>query len=109
MTVALKPMCSEPPATNQIFSVAYLDDYIPSPGSQEGTNYLCDIGGRPVNGTTGSYSFTVPNGDNFVVVVNAVNTPASTCSSYSATISGFFDDTPANGACPACVLTTRSE
>jgi hypothetical protein len=26
-------------------------------------------------------------------------------SNYSATISGFFDDTPANGACPACMLT----
>jgi Carboxypeptidase regulatory-like domain len=108
MTVALTPNCSEPAAANQIFSEAYLDNYIPSPASQECTNYLGDIGGSPVNGTTGSYSFNVPNGHNFVVVVNAVNSPASTCSSYSATISGFFDDTPANGACPACVLTTTT-
>jgi hypothetical protein len=106
MTVALTPNCSEPAATNQIFSEAYLDAYIATPASQECTNYLGDIGGSPANGTTGSYSFNVPNGHNFVVVVNAVNTSASTCSSYSATISGFFDDTPANGACPACVLHT---
>jgi hypothetical protein len=106
MTVALKPMCSEPAATNQIFSEAYLDSYIPSPASQECTNYLGDIGGSPTNGQTASYSFNVPNGHDFVVVVNAVNTPASTCSSYEATISGFFDDTPANGACPACDLHT---
>ncbi len=105
MTVALTPNCSEPAATNQIFSVAYLDNYIPTPGTQECTNYLGDIGGSPVNGTTGSYSFNVPNGHNFVVVVNAVNTPASTCSSYSATISGFFDDTDAGGDTKPPVIT----
>jgi hypothetical protein len=105
MTVELTPNCSEPAATNQIFSVAYLDNYISTPGTQECVNYLGDIGASPLNGTTGSYAFNVPSGHNFVVVVNAVNTPTSQCSNYSAKISGFFDDTPANGACPACVLT----
>jgi hypothetical protein len=62
-------------------------------------NYLGDIGASPLNGTTGSYSVNVPSGHNLVVVVNAVNSPASQCSNYSATISGFFDDTPANGPC----------
>ena len=107
MTVALTPNCTETPAgANQIFSAAYLETYIPTPGTQECVNYLGDIGASPLNGTTGSYSFNVPSGHNFVVVVNAVNSPASACSNYSATISGFFDDTPANGACPACVLTS---
>jgi hypothetical protein len=43
-----------------------------------------------------------------VVVVNAVNTPASTCSSYSATISGFFDDTDAGGDTTPPVITDAS-
>jgi hypothetical protein len=105
-TVALTPNCTETPAAaNQIFSEAYLNDYIPTPGSQECTNYLGDIGASPLNGQTGSYSFNVPGGGTFVVVVNAVNSPTSTCSSYSATISGFPDDTADGGPCPACVLT----
>jgi hypothetical protein len=104
-TVALTPNCSETPASaNQIFSEAYLGSYIPTPGSQECTNYLGDIGASPVNGSTGSYSFNVPGGGTFVVVVNAVNTPTSACSSYSATVSGFPDDTGDGGPCPPCVL-----
>jgi hypothetical protein len=105
-TVALTPNCSEPAATNQIFSEAYLNDYVPTPGSQECTNYVGDIGASPANGQTGSYSFNVPGGGTFVVVVNAVNSPTSTCSSYSATVSGFPDDTADGGPCPACVLTS---
>jgi hypothetical protein len=93
-TVDLTPNCSEPPAANQIFSEAYLGSYIPTPASQECTNYLADIGASPANGATGSYSFNVPAGGNFVVVVNAVNSPASTCSSYTAKISGFPDENP---------------
>ena len=106
-TVALTPNCTEVPANqNQIFSAAYLNDYIPTPGSQECTNYLGDIGASPANGQTGSYSFNVPGGGTFVVVVNAVNSPTAACSSYSATISGFPDDTADGGPCPACVLTS---
>lgn len=108
MTVALTPNCTETPAgANQIFSAAYVDNYVSSPGTQDCVNYLGDSGGSPANGTTSSYSFNVPNGHNFVVVVNAVNSPTAACSSYSATISGFFDDTAANGACPACALNTK--
>jgi hypothetical protein len=104
-TVALTPNCTETPAgANQIFSEAYLGSYVPTPASQECTNYLGDIGASPTNGQTGSYSFNVPGGGTFVVVVNAVNTPTSACSSYSATISGFPDDTGDGGPCPPCVL-----
>jgi hypothetical protein len=92
-TVALTPNCSEAPA-NQIFSEAYLGTYIPTPASQECTNYLGDLGASPANGSTGSYSFNVPGGGTFVVVVNMTNSPTGTCSSYSATISGFPDSTP---------------
>ena len=102
-TVALTPNCSEPPA-NQIFSEAYLGSYIPTPASQECTNYLGDLGASPLNGSTGSYSFNVPGGGTFVVVVNMTNSPTGTCSSYSATISGFPDNTQDGGPCPPCVL-----
>jgi hypothetical protein len=105
-TVSVTPNCVGAPTDGQIFSAAYLNNYIPSPGTQECMNYLGDLGASPVNGGTGSYSFNVPGGQDFVVVVNAVNAATTTCSSYSINVSGFFDETPANGACPACVLST---
>jgi hypothetical protein len=103
-TVDLTPNCMGAPSDGQIFSEAYLNSYIPTPGSQECTNYLGDIGGSPANGATGSYSFNVPAGGNFVVVVNTVTSATSTCSSYTAKISGFTDDTGDGGPCPPCVL-----
>src|SRR4029077_8900676 len=105
-TVSVTPKCVGAPTDGQIFSAAYLNHYIPSPGTQDCVTHLGEIGASPVNGGTGSYSFNVPGGQDFVVVVNAVNSPTTTCSSYSVNVSGFFDETPANGACPACVLST---
>ena len=107
LKIDLTPNCTETPASaNQIFSVAYLDSYIPSPGTQECVNYLGDIGGSPANGSTGSYSVDVAGGHNLVMIVNTVNNSASACSSYTAKVSGFFDLTPANGACPACTVSS---
>ena len=79
-----------------IESVAYDQTYDPTNIS---TNYLGDSGisglGTTVNSAT--YSFTVPAGHNFVVVVNSTGTTAS--SQFSGTISGFINNTAGPGDC----------
>ena len=62
-------------SANQIFSAAYLDSFDPANLCD---NYLGDIGASPL--PTGSYSFNVPAGRTFIVVVHEVKpryTPAA--------------------------------
>jgi hypothetical protein len=93
---------------NQIFSVAYLDSYDPQ---NLCTNYLADEGQSPDLGFN-NYSFNVPAGRNFVVVVDSVQ-PDGTftgCASYNITVSGFIDNTTVGGgSCPAPPVTTCLE
>ncbi len=68
--------------TNSIFSAAYLGSFEPLNAC---ANYLGDIGSAP--NPTGSYSFNVPPGVTFVVVVHE-NTHMAGCSNFSITVSG---------------------
>jgi hypothetical protein len=82
---------------NQIFSAAYLDRYDPQ---NLCTNYLADEGQSPDLGYN-AYSFEVPAGRTFVVVVNAVQA-GGLCPNYNLNVSGLVDDvTAGKGACPA--------
>lgn len=84
-----------------IESVAYDQTYNPAAID---TNYLGDSGISGLGTTVGSasYSFTVPAGHNFVVVVNQTGTAlsgANASSQFSGTVSGFVDQTAGPGAC----------
>ncbi|HJT44743.1 MAG TPA: hypothetical protein VJ721_00595, partial [Chthoniobacterales bacterium] len=84
-----------------IESVAYDQTYDPTMIS---TNYLGDsaISGLGTTVDTASYSFTVPAGHNFVVVVNTTGgEPASgaVSSTFSGTVSGFVNNNPGPGDC----------
>ncbi len=81
-----------------IESVSYLNAYDPT---QITLNYLGDTGISGLGTTVGnaSYGFTVPAASNFVVVVESAGSTAS--SQFSGTVSGFYDQTPGPGACPA--------
>ncbi len=84
-----------------IESVAYDTTYDPTNIS---TNYLGDSGisGLGTTVSQASYSFTVPAGHNFVVVVNTTGsaTSGTTASSqFSGTVSGFINNTAGPGDC----------
>jgi len=84
-----------------IESVAYDQVYDPT---MLDTNYLGDTGISGLGTTVdhASYSFTVPAGHNFVVVVNTTGgePPSGPVSSpFSGTVSGFIDNTAGPGDC----------
>src|SRR5205814_100672 len=84
-----------------IESVAYDQVYDPT---MLDTNYLGDsaISGLGTTVDHASYSFTVPAGHNFVVVVNTTGgePPSGPVSSpFSGTVSGFIDNTAGPGDC----------
>src|ERR1041385_3966333 len=84
-----------------IESVAYDQMYDPTMIS---TNYLGDSGISGLGTTVdqASYSFTVPAGHNFVVVVNTTGgEPASgaVSSQFSGTVSGFINNNAGPGDC----------
>lgn len=64
-----------------IFSAVYLGSFNPA---NPAANYLADIGSNPAS--AGSYSFSVPPGASYVVVVNEMTQNAG-CSSYALTVS----------------------
>jgi hypothetical protein len=93
-TVAVNQACLD---THMIFFTTYLDSFNPA---DPGANYLADIGSSPV--PTGAYSFTVPAGQDFGVVVNEVaqdvgcNDYAFTlkeCSCWSTSVTGSITNT----------------
>jgi hypothetical protein len=65
-------------------------------------NYLGDSGISGLGTTVGnvSYSFTVAANSNFVIVVSTA-TGATNSNTFSGTVSGFIDNTPGPGTCPA--------
>src|SRR4029077_8116569 len=84
-----------------IESVAYDQTYDPTMIS---TNYLGDSGISGLGTSVGqaTYSFTVPAGHNFVVVVNTTGSTTSgniASSQFSGTVSGFIDNTAGPGDC----------
>jgi hypothetical protein len=81
-----------------IESAAYLGSYDPT---NLCLNYLGDSGVVGLGTTLDhvSYSFVVPANSDFVVVVNTTGTIA-TSSTFSGTVSGFFNFTPGPGPCP---------
>jgi hypothetical protein len=92
VNVDADPSCS---GTNQILSAAYLDSYDPQ---NLCTNYLADAGQSPDAGFH-AYSFEVPAGHNFVVVIAGVNA-GGICPGYTVNVSGLVDNaTAGNGAC----------
>jgi hypothetical protein len=99
LKVDLTAACN--PATNPIMAGGYLDSFDPS---NLCLNYLGDPGGSP--GPSNSFSVNVPAGHNLVLNVHEINAGLAGCSAFSGQVSGFIDDAPASGACPACTLTT---
>jgi hypothetical protein len=86
-----------------IESVAYDQTYDPN---MIDANYLGDTGISGLGTTVGqaSYSFTVPAGHNFVVVVNTTGgepTSGAVSSQFSGTVSGFINNTAGPGDCAA--------
>jgi len=82
--------------TNQILASAYLDSYDPQ---NLCANYLADAGQSPDAGFH-SFSFEVPAGHNFVVVLSDVN-EGGICPGYTVNVSGLVDNvTTGSGACP---------
>jgi hypothetical protein len=84
-----------------IESVAYDQVYDPTNIS---TNYLGDTGITGLGTTVGTatYSFTVPAGHNFVIVVNTTGgepTSGAVSSPFSGTVSGFVNNTAGPGDC----------
>jgi hypothetical protein len=97
VTVDVTPNCVEAGAA--ILTEAYLGTFNPASVC---TNFLADAGVDPPNGGTATYSFDVPAGATFVVVVNELNSNVF-CSSYTVKVSG-LDDSSAGGA-PSAVIT----
>src|ERR1051326_1082119 len=84
-----------------IESVAYDQVYDPT---MIDTNYLGDSGivGLGTSVDTATYSFTVPAGHNFVIVVNTTGgepTSGAVSSPFSGTVSGFVNNDPGPGDC----------
>ena len=96
ITVTINAATGGGPNTGDIESAAYLGTYDPA---NLCLNYLGDSGISGLGTTVGSasYSFTVPAGAQFVVVVNTTGTTDST--QFSGTVSGFFNNTAGPGPC----------
>jgi len=91
---------------SDIIAAAYQTMYTPPivQGDANGflcLNYLGDTGISGLGSTVGtaSFSFTVAANSNFVIVIMTA-TGSTNSSIFSATISGFVDQTPGPGACP---------
>jgi hypothetical protein len=84
VTVTLTPNCG---ATFSLHSSAYLNAFTPG-AATICTDFLGDIGNSPADGGPPvPYSFDVPAGATFVVVVNHV-TVGGTCPSYQLDVAG---------------------
>jgi hypothetical protein len=98
-TVTLNAALNGP---GDIESVAYDQTYDPT---MLDANYLGDTGISGLGTTVqqASYSFTVPAGHNFVVVVNTTGSTTSgtiASSPFSGSVSGFVDNIAGPGVCP---------
>jgi hypothetical protein len=83
ITVTLTNACTAGVA--QVFPMVYLGSFDPN---NVAVNYLADMGFSPTGGQPGSFSFLVPGGSSFVVVVHEVNPGAAVGCNYTLTVSG---------------------
>lgn len=86
---------------NNVFGICYSGSFNPA---NLCTNYLADPG---TSASSVSWSFTVPAGGTFVLVVYEV-TPGAGCTGYSATVSGLFTNNSGGGACAADLSITNT-
>ncbi len=86
---------------NNVFGICYTGSF--NPGNLC-TNYLSDPG---VSGASVSWSFMVPAGGTFVLVIYEV-TPGTGCTGYSATVSGLYTSSTGGGACAADLSITNT-
>lgn len=98
VTVNLTSSCG----TN-IFGVAYLGSYNPANVQQ---NYLADNGSSFAG--VGTFSFNVPAGQTFVVVVHEVNVGAG-CTGYSLNVSGLLSGADGGGVCQTCQINPQND
>jgi len=96
VTVTVTSGCS----TN-LYYASYLGSFNPS---NIQTNYLADAGASFAG--TATFSFNVPAGQTFVLVLHEVATTG--CASYTATVSGLLSGTDGGGVCQACMINPQS-
>jgi hypothetical protein len=100
ITVTLSNACGA--ANRDLFPAVYLDSFDPN---NLQTNYLADPG-LSVLGGAEVFSFTIPSGKSFVVVVNEVNSGAGVGCDYTLTVSGLCQ--PCGAAKMVCLQDDRS-
>jgi len=86
-----------------IFGLAYLGSFNPANIQQ---NYLADNGSSFA--ATGTFSFNVPAGQTFVVVVHEVNVGAG-CTGYSLRVSGLLTGADGGGVCQTCQINPQND
>ena len=86
-----------------IFGLAYLGSFNPANIQQ---NYLADNGSSFA--ATGTFSFNVPAGQTFVVVVHEVNVGAG-CTGYSLRVSGLLNGADGGGVCETCQINQQPD
>jgi hypothetical protein len=80
VSVTLNSTCA---GGQEVMSEAYLGAF--NPANVCDANYVADLGASPP--PAGTYSFTVPAGGTFVVVVNEIN-PGGGCTAYTLDVTG---------------------
>ena len=86
-----------------IFYAAYLGSFNPANLSQ---NYLADAGSSFAGVAT--FSFNVPAGQSFVLVIHEVNVNAG-CASYTGTVSGLLTGADGGGVCQTCSINQQND
>jgi len=86
VTATVTPNCAAA-GTFSVHSAAYLNAFTPGAGTIC-TDFLGDIGGSPADGAgPKAFSFDVPAGATFVVIVNHI-TVGGTCTTYQLDVTG---------------------
>src|SRR5262249_36625763 len=93
VTVTLNTACG---GTNQLFAAAYTGGFDPN---NLCANYLADAGLSPSAGGASTFSFNVPSGSTFTIVVHEVNAGSGAGCNYSLNIGGLCCQS--STACPA--------
>lgn len=82
VTVTFNTACG---ASNQLFAAAYAGSFNPDDLC---SNYLGDAGGSPIAGGFTTFSFNIPSGSTFTIVVHEVNAGSGAGCSYSLNVGG---------------------
>jgi hypothetical protein len=86
-----------------IFYAVYSGSFNPANVSQ---NYLADAGSSFAG--TATFSFNVPAGQTFVLVIHEVNVGAG-CGGYTGTVSGLLSGADGGGVCETCMINSQSD